>query len=392
VPHSRTAAAPASLLRDPAVVRLVVVAFLAFSSFCLTLASLPTWAARGGATAATAGTPTAVLLAATILVQPLVPLLERRTGTRTLLAAGLVALGAVTPLYLVGDGLGWLVAVSAVRGVGFAILTVVGATLTARIAPPGRLGAVIGAYGLGLAVPNVAAVPAGAALVLAGRFDVVAWLAVSPLLALPLLGPLGRAGAVEPRDRPRGRAFTAVRAAGPPSAVLIVVTVAGGSLVTYLPIARPHGSLVPVALFVFGAASATCRWGAGLLADRVGTRLLLPASLAAGAAGMAGVAAGLAAGGTGTYVLVLAGVMCFGLGYGAAQNLTLIVAFGRAGRAGTGAASAVWNTAFDAGTGIGAYATGAAASVTGGFAWTYAGCAVLIALLLPVAVASARRR
>lgn len=235
-------------------------------------------------------------------------------------------------------------------------------------------------------------VPAGAALALGGRFDVVAWLAASPLLALPLLGPLGRAGAAEPHDRPRTRLSAALRAAGPPSATLIVVTVAGGSLVTYLPIERPHGSLAPVALLVFGATGATCRWGAGLLADRIGARLLWPASLAAGVAGMAGVAGGLAARGTATYVLVLAGVACFGIGYGAAQNLTLIVAFGRAGRAGTGTASAIWNAAFDAGTGIGAYASGAVATVVGGFTWTYLGCAVLIALLLPVAVATARHR
>lgn len=383
-------APPVSLRRDPAVLRLVLVALLAFSSFCLTLSSLPTYAARGGTGAASAGIPTAVLLAATILVQPLVPTLERRLGTGPLLASGLVALGAFPPLYLVSDRLGWLAAVSAVRGVGFAVLTVVGATLTARIAPRGRLGAVIGAYGLGIAVPNLAAVPAGAALALDGRFAVVAWLAASPLLALPLLGPLGRAGAVRVRQRRRGRALAVLRAAGPPSATLLVVTLAGGSLVTYLPIERPHGALAPVALLVFGAASAASRWGGGVLADRIGARLLLPASLATGVAGMATIAAGLAVAGVGTYVLVLAGVTCFGTGYGAAQNLTQIVAFRRAGNADVGTASAIWNTAFDAGTGIGAYAAGAVAAAVGGFTWTYAGCALLIALLLPVAAGSAR--
>lgn len=301
-----------------------------------------------------------------------------------------VALGAVAPLYLLSANLWWLIAVSVVRGYGFGVLTVIGATLTARIAPPGRLGEVIGLYGLGIALPNLFAVPAGAALVLHGHFAWVAALAASPLLALPLLGVLGRRGAPRPGDAhpSAGGLGAAMRAAGPPAAVLLAVTMAGGSVITFLPIERPDGILAPIALLVFGGTGTLARWRAGALADRMGTKTLLPASLVASTAGLLGVAAGLgmSSGPTAT-TLVLVGAACFGLGYGATQNLTQVVAFARAGTGGTGQASAVWNVAFDGGTAIGAYAVGAIAAGADSFPWTYAGCAVLIALLLPLAFA-----
>jgi predicted MPP superfamily phosphohydrolase len=46
---------------------------------------------------------------------------------------------------------------------------VLGALLAAAVAPPERRGEAIGLYGLAIAVPNLIAVPAGVALVLAGH-------------------------------------------------------------------------------------------------------------------------------------------------------------------------------------------------------------------------------
>ena len=110
---------------------------LGFASYCLTLASLPTYAVQGGARESTAGIVTAVLLVVTIAVQAVVPVLTARFGQARVLVIGLVALGAPSPLYAVDDGLLWLSALSAVRGVGFAVLTVLGATLAAQVAPAG---------------------------------------------------------------------------------------------------------------------------------------------------------------------------------------------------------------------------------------------------------------
>lgn len=379
-----TAEARTSLWRLPGVRSLAGLSALGFTSYCLTLASLPAYAVAGGAAVDTAGVVTAVFLVATIAVQSVVPALTARYGAGPVLAAGLVALGAPSPLYVVDDGLLWLAAVSAVRGVGFAVLSVLGATLAARVAPVERRGESIGIYGLAIAVPNLVAVPAGVALVLDGHAGWLAWLAASPVLAVPLVPRLVRAVRGEvPAGTSSSRA--AVRAALAPSAVLLVVTLAGGGLVTFLPIERPDGVLATAALLVFGVTGALTRWQAGVLADRFGTRLLLPLALLVSAAGIGAVALGLAAGAG----WVLAGSALFGAGYGTVQNLTLLAAFARAGAGGATAASALWNASFDAGTAIGALALGLVAAGSG-LSWTYVLVAGALLVTLPLARSAAR--
>jgi predicted MFS family arabinose efflux permease len=364
---------------------LVGVTVLGFASYCLTLASLPAYAVQGGARESTAGIVTAVLLVVTIAVQAVVPALTARFGQARVLVIGLVALGAPSPLYAVDDGLLWLSALSAVRGVGFAVLTVLGATLAAQVAPVERRGEAIGIYGLSIAVPNLIAVPAGVALVLDGHAGWLAWLAVSPLLGLVFVPTLVRAMPPAEVQGPAGAGRIAARAALAPSVVLFVVTLAGGGLVTFLPIERPDGALATAALLLFGLTGAVTRWGAGLLADRLGSRRLMPLALCLGAVGLVAVAAGLLAGDA----WVLLGAAVFGAGFGAVQNLTLLAAFARAGEGGATAASAMWNASFDAGTAAGALGLGIVA-VGLGLPWTYVLVAALLAAALPVASAATR--
>ena len=379
-----TTEARASLWRLPAMRALVGATVLGFTSFSLTLASLPAYAVAGGAAVDTAGVVTAVFLVVTIAVQSAVPALTARYGPGPVLAVGLLALGAPAPLYVVDDGVLWLSAVSAVRGAGFGVLTVLGSTLAARIAPPERRGESIGLYGLAIAVPNLAAVPAGVALVLDGQVTWLAWLAASPVLALPLVPGVVRGARTE---RPAGTSSSraAVRAALAPSAVLLVVTLAGGGLVTFLPIERPDGVLATAALLVFGVTSALTRWRTGVLADRAGTRLLLPLTLLVSAAGLASVALGLGAGAG----WVLAGAAVFGAGYGAVQNLTLLTAFARAGEGGATAASAMWNASFDTGTAVGALVLGLVAAGVG-LPWTYVLVSGVLLVALPLARTATR--
>jgi predicted MFS family arabinose efflux permease len=359
---------------------------LGFTSYCLTLASLPTYAVLGGAPAATAGLVTAVFLLVTILVQGTVPWLTARFGSPRVLTAGLLALGLPAPLYAVDDGLGWLCALSAVRGAGFAVLTVLGSTLAAQVAPVDRRGESIGIYGLAIAVPNLVGVPAGVALVLDGHVAVMAWLAASPLLAVPLVPVLARAVSGRSPEAASGSGRAAALAALLPSLVLLCVTLAGGGLVTFLPIERPEGSTATVALLLFGVTGALGRWRAGLLADRLGRRGLLTGSVLVSAVGMMLLAIGLL---TAEPVLML-GAALFGVGYGAVQNLTLLTAFARAGEGGTTSASAMWNAAFDSGTAAGAALLGLVAAGVG-LPATFVLSAVLLALVLPLAVLSSRR-
>ncbi len=374
-----------SLWRSRAMQALIGVTFLGFASYCLTLASLPVYAVRGGAAESTAGVVTAVFLVVTIAVQVTIPAFTARFGLGPVLVVGLVAMGIPSPFYVLDDGLGWISALSAVRGAGFAVLTVLGATLAAQVAPPERRGESIGLYGLAIAIPNMFAVPGGVALVLGNSMAWLSWLGALPLLGIPLVPLLMRSVGPQPARGAAGTDRAAVRAAVAPSLVLFAVTLAGGGVVTFLPIERPDGVLVTVALLLFGATGAVTRWQAGMLADRMGIRLLLPLAIVLAAVGLGTVGAGLVAGDA----WVLLGAAVFGMGFGAVQNLTLLSAFTRAGESGTTAASAMWNASFDAGTATGALALGVLAAGIG-LDWTYVVVAAALAALLPLAAAAAR--
>ena len=107
------------MLRIPGMSALVAMALLGFTSFFLTLSALPLYAVGQGVPEALAGLVTTVMLVATVGCQVLVPAAVRLIGQPATLAVGLFALGAPTPLLLLSDQLGWLLAVSAVRGLGF---------------------------------------------------------------------------------------------------------------------------------------------------------------------------------------------------------------------------------------------------------------------------------
>lgn len=381
-----------TLWRLPTIRRFVQLTLLGFTGFAATLASLPWWAVQGGASVSSAGLVISVMLAATVVTQALVPAIVARLGTGRSLALGLAALGAPSPLYLLSTDVGPLLAVSAVRGTGFAVLTVVGSTLTRSLAPPGRHGEVAGLYGLAIAVPNLVVVPGAVALAQNVGYWPVAALASLPVLAVPLAWTSGgRRPAPESAPAVIGHR-SAVLAALTPSAVLLMVTLAGGGLVTYLPIERPSGLLATAGLLLFGLTGALARWRAGVLADRIGTRVLLPASVVLVTVGLAAVTAGLL---IASDAVLLAGSAVCGAGYGAVQNLTLVIAFARLGPAETPTASAVWNAAFDTGTALGAVAVGglaawgssSAAGLDGlGVPVALAVCAGLVALSLPLAL------
>ncbi len=384
-----TAEQRGSLWRLPAVRAMFAVVLLGISSYALLLSALPAHAADQGAGLVVAGSTTTVFLVVTVLVQGTVPALVRRWGLGTVLAGGLVTLGLPAPFYLVSDDVTWLLAVSAVRGTGFAVLTVLGSAIAAQAVPPERRGESIGIFGLGAAIPSLVAVPGGAALTLAGRFEWVAVLAAGSLLALAFVPGLVRALGPPPPPPAPGGSRAAVWAAAGPSLVLLAVTLAGGGLVTFLPIERPDGSLAAIALLLFGVSTALCRWRVGVLVDRVGARMLLPATLTSGIVGMLLVALGLATEGAASAVGVLAGVLGLGVAYGAVQNLTLVVALARADEDQSTTVSAVWNASYDTGTAIGALAVGAVAAGLG-LPTTYTLTAVLLAVVLPLAIALGR--
>ncbi len=416
--------------------------FGAMSGFYLLLSVLPLYATSIGAGKMAAGSVTATLMFSTVAAELATPRLVDRFGHRPVLVTGMTLLGAPLLLLPGSRNLGVILAVCAVRGLGFAITVVVTGTLVAALVPAERRGEGLGLYGLVVGVPSVIALPAGvwlsgqtgytpvfvtgAVLTLAGA---AAALGTASRTASPTPAPPARRtpeepgaavpdlparrtpeggvmpdlsvrptwerpGAVEPdlsaRPAPEGApvphgacAVSAAEAAAEPAvsadehfgvlaalrtgalvrpaAVFSVTAMAAGAIVTFLPVAMVHasGSLAAAALLVMSVSATLSRWWAGRHGDRHGSAGLLVPGAAVAAAGVLGLVL------VGSTVVVLAGALVFGAGYGVAQNTSLASMLEKVSASGYGTVSAVWNLSFDAGLGVGAAGFGVLAERTG---------------------------
>ncbi|GAA1723665.1 MFS transporter [Isoptericola hypogeus] len=375
---------------------LLAMSALGFSGYALLLPTAPLWAVRGGAGESGAGLVNAVLMLATVLTQTTVPWLLRRVGWRLTMVAGVLLLGAPSLAFMATDQLAWLLALSAVRGTGFAVLTVCGSSAVAALVDGPRHGRAIGLYGLSIAFPQLVLVPSAAWVAEALDFRVVFALGALPVLAVPFAAALGRrldavSAAEAHADTRAGAATTAagrastLRSLAMPSLVLLAVTTPGGALLTFAPQFAGDAGTAAAGLLGFTAATALSRWLVGGFADRYGPRVFLAPLLAVCAGGLVLCAGAIADGGAGPAVLVL-GMTIVGVSYGSLQNLTLVAAFAAVPQRQHPTASAVWNIGFDAGTGLGSLVVGFVAAGTSfsvGLLTTAAVCVVAaVAVLL----------
>src|SRR6201987_4386030 len=187
----------------------------------------------------------------------------------------------------------------------------------------------------------------------------------SGLLGLPALGHLAT-GRLWPADDPGpGRADALWPVLSGPIAALVVITAAGGAILTFTSHILASPALGFAGLLAFTGTGAVSRWGAGAVADRFGPTPAIAPLLFAGALGLAVI--GLRADSvhdTAGRVLVVSGLLVVGVAYGGLQNLTLTQAFAVAGEPARESVSIAWNLSFDAGTGLGAFAVGAIATAT----------------------------
>lgn len=384
-------------------------AFCATANFYLLWSTLPL-AASGAGTAA-AGLVTGISMLACVATEVLFSARVVRLGhvPAMALGAGLMALGAgllaapaglravpgplldvpsalsvgrhELPLLLSGHGLGLLYGASLIRGVGLAIIAVAGTAIAADIAPKGRRGESLGLYGVAVTIPGAVALPAGIWIAHQyGLLDVflLALVFGAASIGLAFLIPRRRR-AVERRPTTFGvlRQASARR----PVLVFVTTTIAAGIYASFLAIAMPGApaSLVALALLAQTGAAAISRWVAGLVGDRVGAhRLLVPSVLT----GVAGAVLAIA---VWEPYFVVAGMLLFGLGFGALQNITLALLYEGVPARGIGGVSAVWNTAYDAGMGAGAVGFGFLTQA-GGFPVGFAATAAVLGLGLVPAV------
>ena len=191
--------ASGSVWRVPGMGWLLGSAMLWFAGFALLIPVVPLWVIRGGSDDLGAGLVTGVMMACTVLAQLSMHRLLPGLGWRWTLVLGAGLLGLPALGHLATDMLWPVIALAALRGLGFGIVTVCGATAVASFVEPARRGRALGALGLAIAAPQFILVPVAPWLAERAGFRLVFLLAVLPALAIPLAWPIARA--VGDRDR-----------------------------------------------------------------------------------------------------------------------------------------------------------------------------------------------
>ncbi|MFK4086676.1 MFS transporter [Kribbella sp. NPDC020789] len=345
-------------LVDGQFVRLLVMVLGSGLSMYLLTSVVPTYLAANGSAGLGPGLATAAMMLSAVGVELLVPRLLARWGYRVVLGLGLILLGLPALALLFTASLPVVVLVCVIRGAGLAITVVGAVALVAELAPPNRRGEALGLYGVAVGVPAVIGLPLGVYLI-----NVIGFQALFALAAVMSLAVLGTAFGLPGRtaaEESHVKVLGGLRGSGllMPSFVFAAVTLAAGISVTFLPLAAGNHSLAATALLLQAVTAPAARWLAGRYGDRVGTARLLPVALVLSALGAAGLIL------IDQPLAILTGSTLFGIGFGAAQNLTLTLMYDRAPTSRYGQVSALWNLAYDGGWGLGALAFGAVLSGT----------------------------
>lgn len=373
---------------------LLAATFLGFSGFSVLMPVVPLWVVRGGADEGGAGLVNGVLLLVTVLTQFTVPALLRRFGWGPTLAAGLVLLGAPSLGLIASDELWAVLALSAVRGVGFGILTVTGSAAVAELSTPKTRGKAVGAYGLAVAGPQVVLLPLGSWVAETIGFAWVFVVGAVPLLGAPAALALGRVLSRLPHpstgDEDAGGpstsrvALTLLR----PMVLLMGATIAGGAVLTFGPQMVREPAVVIPALALMELMAAIFRWWIGGVADRHGAQRFVAPFVVLTVLGVGAIAWAVD---EQSVPLLLVGALVLGSAYGALQNLTLVLSFAAVSRRHVGLASSIWNVGYDLGTAIGSMLVGVIATASD-FPTALLATAIFALVTLPLAVASRRSR
>lgn len=372
-----------SVWKAPGLIATLVSVFCAFGGWALLLPVIPLAVIDGGGTDSVAGLSTGVFMAATVLTQAFTPRLLRAVGYAPVMLGAAMLLGFPALVYVADMSAVTVLAIAAVRGVGFGAVTVTEAALIAELVPPRLVGRSSGVFGATVGVTQLISFPLG--MWLYGSFGLA-----GVCLAAALYSTVGALAALQlpkvERENSPGVAAdipdnatsqTDYTPEAPRVATWKLATVPGLSIgaaavgfagfSTFLAPAAGEidaavaATISGLALSVVGLMQIGSRLFSGWYADRVGEPGRLNAlGLVLCVVGLASAAIMLAVHPTGGLLLLwsLLSAAFFGAGFGINQTEALLMLFDRLPRAESAKASALWNMTFDGGTGVGAILLG----------------------------------
>lgn len=384
------AAQPPHRTLTPALLAVMWLVFFGFATFFMTYATLVTTGEAMGLSAVTAGAVLTTMMVAVVAIQPFVPWLNRRLGSRMTFALGLVlqALGHAFP-FLPTEPLMTLLTGSVIGGLGFGVLVVIGTAVVPSTVTPDRLGRALGFYGATTATATAVSAPLALWLINFVSPDGFRWLnLLFVVIALPAIGLIPAREVTEhtgphtssQQHAPASHRFDVQGLAAVLAPTGLVLTVFG-LILAFGPAdqaAQPAAYIATMQGFVILG-----RFISSAALDRLAAPKVMLFGLVTALVGL-GCAAVLPAG-PGLFIVLAV----LGFGTGAVQAASLLLAFQQSGSPHRG--SVAWNMTFDIGLGFAGLVGGIGFTYWGAPA-TYLGCAGALAVTTIVFGMVFRRR
>ncbi|WBT07972.1 MFS transporter [Corynebacterium sp. SCR221107] len=407
-PSQPTAASGQALLTIPGLGWLLAAVALAFAAFSIMLPIAPLAVLDAGGSKVVAGVATTAFMVVTVLTQLATATLISRFGYRRvmLVATAFLSMPALIQVF-VTDPWG-IVAISALRGIGFGTVCVTQYALVAKLVPEGMFGRASGAIGVAAGFAQMATLPLGVIVITTaagfhGAYLITAIVGLAGLAVcffVPEPAQTRRAPQTRTREEPtsqpgqqkeRDHRGGLIKLFALPACALASVSMSYGAISSFLPDTAAAmdptvgAMLAGIMLSVIGGAQMVARYAAGVIADR-GQKagVLLPPGLILTAMGMAGIGLVVAVNGSVWWFLAL--VLVFGIGFGVVQNETMLVMFARGHKERIAQASTAWNVSFDSGTGLGSVLFGAVATIASTSGAYYVAGVVILAATVAVII------
>lgn len=357
--------------KSPGFVAVLVAVAAAFGSWSLLLPVVPLAVLNNGGSSAVAGATTDIFMAATVITQIFTPAALRKIGYTPVMAFAAFMLGVPAIGYIFSVEPIPVLVVSALRGIGFGALTVAESALVAELVPVRFLGKASGMLGVFIGLSQMLFLPAGLALGDQFGYNVVYVLgAVIALVAAVMclrIPQVKAAAKQQPQVSEQERSVSTWKLVLVPSLAVTSLSMTFGAVSSFLPAAVIEldpglgAALAGIILSITGGSSMVFRYLSGVIADRRGVpgTTMIPAQII-GFLGVVLITVTIFQGWS-VWLLIIGAVM-FGGAFGMVQNEALLSMFFRLPRTRVSEASAIWNIAFDSGTGIGSFLLGIVAA------------------------------
>lgn len=357
--------------KSPGFMAVLVAVAAAFGSWSLLLPVVPLAVLNNGGSSAVAGATTGIFMAATVITQIFTPAALRKIGYTPVMAFAAFMLGVPAIGYIFSVEPIPVLVVSALRGIGFGALTVAESALVAELVPVRFLGKASGMLGVFIGLSQMLFLPAGLALGDQFGYNVVYVLgAVIALVAAVMclrIPQVKAAAKQQPQVSEQERSVSTWKLVLVPSLAVTSLSMTFGAVSSFLPAAVIEldpglgAALAGIILSITGGSSMVFRYLSGVIADRRGVpgTTMIPAQII-GFLGVVLITVTIFQGWS-VWLLIIGAVM-FGGAFGMVQNEALLSMFFRLPRTRVSEASAIWNIAFDSGTGIGSFLLGIVAA------------------------------